>query len=616
MEQKKIDPWQFVGFFLIALILTWMLYNQSPTEETTTGDETKTEQLLEESDDTPERRAIQAHTVELSDSIQSKQLQAEYGSYANLYHPKNSDKPVTIENEKIAFSFNSKGAQISTLRLKEFDNYKQEPLYLINKNQELSYSFSTSDGKILNTADFYFTPKVVDRNGNQTITFTAAISSSQYIAFEYVLNANDYMINFSIRSEGLSRIINTREEQQITWDLKPFRNSRSIEYENRYHLLTYAFGDDKVDDLSPASSDEETEKQVHWIAYKQHFFNSILIPANPFDSALFSSESLVDTDIKDQKHTKNYKTVISLNNSGEINQNFKWYFGPTEYSTLAQYELGIEESIDFGWGIFGWINKHIFTTLFDFLSSFLPYGIAIIVMTIIVRLAMSPVTYKSYVSQVKMKVLKPEIDEINAKHKDNSVKRQQETMALYTKAGANPMSGCLPALLQLPVFYALFSFFPVAFALRQKSFLWADDLSSYDSIYDLSFNIPFYGDHISLFPILASIAIFFYTMMTAGQQSTPQQPGMPNMKVIMYLMPLMMLFFFNNYASGLSLYYFISNILTIILMLIIKNYIVNDAKILAKLEENKKKPKKKGGFSARLQKAMEEAEKQRKTKGK
>ena len=231
-------------------------------------------------------------------------------------------------------------------------------------------------------------------------------------------------------------------------------------------------------------------------------------------------------------------------------------------------------------------------------------------MTIIVRLAMSPVTYKSYVSQIKMKVLKPEVDEITKKYKDDAVKRQQETMALYNKAGANPMSGCLPALLQLPVFYALFSFFPVAFALRQKSFLWADDLSSYDSVYELPFNIPFYGDHISLFPILASVAIFFYTMMTMGQQQAPQQPGMPNMKFIMYLMPLMMLFFFNNYASGLSLYYFVSNLLTIVLMLVIKNFVISEEKIFAQIEENKKKPKKAGGFTARLQKAMEEAEKQ------
>ena len=278
--------------------------------------------------------------------------------------------------------------------------------------------------------------------------------------------------------------------------------------------------------------------------------------------------------------------------------------------------MGLEDSVPLGWGIFGWINRFIFLPLFSFLGTFFPTGIAIIVLTILVRLAMSPVTYKAYVSQIKMKVLRPEVEEINAKHKDNAVKKQQETMSLYGKAGVNPMSGCVPALLQMPVFFALFTFFPVAFTLRQKSFLWADDLSSYDSVLDLPFSIPFYGDHVSLFPILASVAIFFYTQMTTGQQAMPQQPGMPNMKVIMYLMPLMMLFFFNNYASGLSLYYFISNLITIVLMLVIKNFIVDNDKIHAQIEENKKKPKKSGGFSARLQKAMQEAEKQQRARGK
>ena len=605
MEQKKFDPWQFVGFFLIALILTWMLYNQPPVEEATNNAATQSESAAGDA----------SNAEVMSDSLQSQQLQASFGSYANLFQ-NNSSKEVGIENEKLAITFAPKGAQLSSLRLKEFNNYKEEPLYLIKENQNFNYSFTTSDGRILNTTDFYFTPKITERNGNQRVTLTAAVSTSQYIVFEYQINANDYMVDFSIRSEGMGRLINTREQQQISWDLKAFRNSRSIEYENRYHLLTYGFEDDKIDYLSGASDDEEEDKDVHWISYKQHFFNSILIPSKAFETVNFTSESLVDSDIVDQEFTKVYQTQIPVVSQGEINQNFKWYFGPTEYDTLAQYDLGLEDSIDFGWGIFGWINKYIFTPTFNFLSSFLPYGIAIIVMTILVRLVMSPVTYKSYVSQIKMKVLKPEVDEITAKYKDDSVKRQQETMALYSKAGANPMSGCLPALIQLPVFYALFSFFPVAFALREKSFLWADDLSSYDSVYELGFNIPFYGDHVSLFPILASIAIFFYTMMTAGQQAAPQQPGMPNMKVIMYIMPLMMLFFFNNYASGLSLYYFVSNVLTIVLMLVIKHFIVDDAKILTQLEENKKKPKKKSGFSARLQQAMEQAEQQKNAKRK
>ena len=605
MEEKKFDPYQFIGFILIALIMTWMLMNQQPVEEGTdavTTTETQTE-------------TAQEIAVEKNDSIQRIQLQNNFGSFADLVQDREASE-ITLENEVLSFVFSNKGGQITTAHLKGYTNYLGEPLNLVADNQSINFNFSTLDGRNLNTADLYFTPALTEVNNEKVLTLKAALNENQWIAFRYALSPNDFMMDFSILSNGMQGIINQNKAQNLSWDLKALRNSRSVEYENRYTELTYGYEGEKVNELSIAGEDEEQVEDVQWIGYKQHFFNSILIPANGIEKVDLSSESLVESEDKAQLYTKNYHALIPLKSNGELAHSFQWYFGPSEYKTLAQYELGIEKSINFGWGIFGWINKSIFIPLFGFLSSFLPFGIAIIIMTIIVRLAMSPVTYKSYVSQIKMKVLKPEVDEITKKHKDDAVKRQQETMALYNKAGANPMSGCLPALLQLPVFYALFSFFPVAFALRQKSFLWADDLSSYDSVYELPFSIPFYGDHISLFPILASVAIFFYTMMTMGQQQATQQPGMPNMKFIMYLMPLMMLFFFNNYASGLSLYYFVSNLLTIVLMLVIKNFVISEEKIFAQIEENKKKPKKAGGFTARLQKAMEEAEKQQKAKQK
>ena len=605
MEEKKFDPYQFIGFILIALIMTWMLMNQQPVEEGTEA-VTKTET---QADKTP------AVAVVKNDSIQRVELQNNFGSFADLVQEQETIE-IALENEVLSFIFSNKGGQITTAYLKGYTNYLGEPLNLVADNQSINFNFSTLDGRNLNTADLYFTPELTEVNQEKVLTLKAALNENQWIAFRYALSPNDFMVDFSILSSGMQGIINQNKPQNLSWDLKALRNSRSVEYENRYTELTYGYEGDKVNELSIAGEDEEQVEDVQWIGYKQHFFNSILIPAAGIEKVDLSSESLVESEDKTQLYTKSYHSLIPLKSNGELAHSFQWYFGPSEYKTLAQYDLGIEKSINFGWGIFGWINKSIFIPLFGFLSSFLPFGIAIIIMTIIVRLAMSPVTYKSYVSQIKMKVLKPEVDEITKKYKDDAVKRQQETMALYNKAGANPMSGCLPALLQLPVFYALFSFFPVAFALRQKSFLWADDLSSYDSVYELPFNIPFYGDHISLFPILASVAIFFYTMMTMGQQQATQQPGMPNMKFIMYLMPLMMLFFFNNYASGLSLYYFISNLLTIVLMLVIKNFVISEEKIFAQIEENKKKPKNAGGFTARLQKAMEEAEKQQKAKQK
>ena len=532
MEEKKFDPYQFIGFILIALIMTWMLMNQQPVEEGTEA-ATKIETQVETTQKVAEVK---------NDSIQRIQLQNNFGSFADLVQEREASE-ITLENEVLSFVFSNKGAQITTAYLKGYTNYLGEPLNLVADNQIINFNFSTLDGRNLNTADLYFTPELTEINNEKVLTLKAALSENQWIAFRYALSANDFMVDFSILSNGMQGIINPNKVQNLSWDLKALRNSRSVEYENRYTELTYGYEGEKVNELSIAGEDEEQVEDVQWIGYKQHFFSSILIPTGGIETVDLSSESLVESEDKTQLYTKNYHALIPLKSNGELAHSFQWYFGPSEYKTLAQYELGIEKSINFGWGIFGWINKSIFIPLFGFLSSFLPFGIAIIIMTIIVRLAMSPVTYKSYVSQIKMKVLKPEVDEITKKHKDDAVKRQQETMALYNKAGANPMSGCLPALLQLPVFYALFSFFPVAFALRQKSFLWADDLSSYDSVYELPFNIPFYGDHISLFPILASVAIFFYTMMTMGQQQATQQPGMPNMKFIMYLMPLMMLFF-------------------------------------------------------------------------
>jgi len=600
MEENKFDPYQFIGFVLIAIILTWMLYDQNPENE----------QVVLESK--KESNEIKSNIKENSDSPQLDDL----GEFSDIISLKRVNEPISIQNSKLKIKFNSLGGQIVELSLKDFTNHKGDSLYIIKNNNNFNVEFKTKDGRSFNSSDFIFEPELSTKNFKQVVTYRAKIGENKNIEFIYELSADDFMINFRIKSEGLSPVLSNDQKNKFSWNLRAFRNSKSVEYENWYTELTYGYESEKMSYLSSSSSDEDDIEKVDWIGYKQHFFNAILVPENQIKNVFFSSENLVSSEDKNQIYTKNYFSEYEFDSNGEINENFKLYFGPSEFNTLNSYNLGIEKSIYFGWGIFGWINKYIFNPLFEFLSSYFPHGISIIIMTILVRLAMSPVTYKSYVSQIKMKTLRPEVEEINNKFKNDAVKRQQETMSLYNQAGANPMSGCLPALLQLPVFYALFSFFPVAFALRQKSFLWADDLSSYDSILDLPFSIPFYGDHISLFPILASIAIFIYTMMTAGQQATPTQPGMPNMKIIIYLMPLMMLFFFNNYASGLSLYYFVSNILTIILMLVIKNYIIDDNKIRLQIEENKKRPKKSGGFSARLQRAMEQAEKQKKLKRK
>lgn len=605
MEERRFDPYQFIGFVLIAMILTWMLYVNQPEE---VASPPATPENTEAAVD-----AVETLAVPLNDSLQKINLQSTFGIFSNWMTDQGAVVQ-KIENQDLYLEVNPKGGLLNLVRLKNYTDYLDQPLELIKEgNNVFNIQFVTKDGRRLNTKDFYFTPRLSTDNRKQILSLRANIGTNQYLEFVYAIDADDFLVDFSVQSSGIASLLDSSEPALLTWETDAYRNSKSIDYEGRYTELTYGYEGDKIDYLSLSGTDEESPEEVRWVSFRQHFFSAILIPEQALAQVKVSSKSLTEDESLNEVFTKKFGLEIPLvYDSGEFKSNFEYYFGITDYKTLKSYDRDLESSIPLGWGIFGWLNRFVFLPLFGFLSAFLPHGIAIILMTVIVRLAMSPVTYKSYVSQIKMKVLRPEIEELNKKYKDNAVKRQQETMSLYNRAGANPMAGCIPALLQLPVFYALFTFFPVAFELRKKSFLWADDLSSYDSVLDLGFSIPFYGDHVSLFPILASIAIFFYTQMTTGQQAMPQQPGMPNMKVIMYLMPLMMLFFFNNYASGLSLYYFVSNLLTIFLMLVIKNYIINDDKIHAKIEENKKKPRKAGGFSARLQKAMEEAEKQKK----
>ena len=430
---------------------------------------------------------------------------------------------------------------------------------------------------------------------------------------------NEYMLDFAIRSQGLEKVVNTSKPLDLEWQLKSYRNEKSISYENRYTELVFEYEDGKDDYLNAAKDSEDDANDVSYIAFKQHLFTSILLTDTKFKTAKFKSDNLVDDEEIDTVFTKNFTAQVPLEfKNGALNYNMNWYYGPSDYTILNDYNKNLDEIMPLGWGIFGWINRYIFIPVFGFISALgVGYGIAIVLFTILVRIVMSPVTYKSYLSQAKMKVLRPEIAELNEKFKDNPMKKQQETMKLYSKAGVNPMAGCLPALMQMPIFYALFQFFPSMFDLRQKSFLWADDLSSYDSIYQLPFHIPFYGSHVSLFPILASIAIFFYMKMTTGDQamSTPPQEGMPDMgkimKIMIYISPVMMLFFFNNYASGLSLYYFISNLITIGIMLVIKNYIVKEDKIHAQIQENKTKEKKESKFQKKMREMMEQAEAQK-----
>ena len=607
MEENKIDVYQIIGFLLLIAAIFWWFNVTIPDLEKSANAENQNNAQENQSE-----IIIEKDVLDLSDISTPSNNET-----SNTIVGLKDNQEIRVENKDVVFKFNSKGGSLTQVQLKGYSNYKEEPLFIVNDNQKINLNFQTKNGYEINTSDYNFEIEQFERGNVKIVIMKLLISEFQSIAFEYKIPENGYMIDFNIISKGLSLFVNSDKKINLNWTLDAFRQAKSVDYENRYSQLLFQYDGDDTNYLSSYSDSDDSEDSVNWISYGQHFFNSILVFDSPIDNVEFNSTKLFEDQGKDVAFTKKYSSVIPLTlKSSEINSNMKWYIGPNDYDILKNYDNKIYDSIYFGWGIFGWINRFIYFPFFGFLVKYFSAGIAVILMTIVTRIVMSPVTYKTYVSQARMKVIRPEITELNEKYKNDAVKRQQETMKLYNKAGANPLLGCVPALLQLPVFYALFCFFPIAFQLRGKSFLWAEDLSSYDTIAELPFSIPFYGDHISLLPILASIAIFFYTKMSSGAQMQPTQPGMPNMKFIMYLMPVMMLFFFNNYASAFSLYYFISNILTILIMISIKYFIIDEDKIRLQVQENKNRPRKQNRFQRKMQEMMDEAERQRKLQGK
>ena len=626
MEQKKFDFNSLFGFLLIGGILVWMLYLNQPTEEELQERariEAAAQENVESEENTADKPLAEVASepqtsVRSGDSLAYENLRNRLGSFAySGTLPSATDDITVFENDVLYLEVSNKGGYISKALLKNFTKYDSIPIYLINDgNAFLNLQFS-AENRTLNTQELYFEPTLTRNGGDQVLSMKLKTSESGFIEYRYTLHPGEYMMDFAINSQGLDGILSTSQPIYLDWQLKGFRHAKSIQYENRYTRLTYEYENEKHSKLSPSGDDQEVEKDVAWMNFRQHFFSSMLLTDTPFKEVTLKSEDLVHDEAVDTVYTKKYDARMLLEpKNGALSYNMNMYYGPSDYQIFKKYGRNLDEAMPLGWGIFGMINKYIIIPLFAFLTDFLPAGIAIIVLTILIKLLLSPVQYKQYLSQAKLKVLKPEMDAIKEKFKGNNVKIQQETMKLQTSAGASPLKGCLPALLQIPVFYALFTFFPSAFDLRQKSFLWADDLSSYDTIAELPFHIPFYGDHVSLFPILASIAIFVYMMMTTGQtMQQQQQPGMPNMKFLMYLSPLFMLVFFNNYASGLSLYYLVSNLITIGIMLVIKNFILDEEKIHAKIQVKKAQPRKQNKFQRKMAEMMEQAEEQ-KRKGK
>ena len=635
MEQKKLDFNSIIGFALIFVIVIWMVYKNQPTNEELAAEKAKKEQVqAEQKAKQIATKAIVATTADTisNDSIKIKKLEGALGSFAySATLPSAKEEFTIIENDLVKLKISNKGGYIAEATLKNFEKFNKgsgELVELIkNSNANFNLQLQTKDNRVLNTKELFFEPTLTKVGENQILSMKLKASNVAFLEYKYVLKPNNYMLDFDVRSEGLNTVLNTTKPMDLEWNLKSYRNEKSISYENRYTEIYFEHDDKKIDYAGTGKSEEETQEEVTYIAFKQHFFASILLTKTPFKTAKLQSTDLVNDQTIDTVFTKQFKAVLPLAfSNGELDYKMNWYYGPADYKLLSNYDKNLDGIISLGWGIFGWINKLIFIPLFGLLGSYMGLGIAIILFTILIKLAMSPITFKSFLSQAKMKVLRPEIMEIGEKFQKDPMKKQQETMKLYNKAGVNPMAGCIPALIQLPFMYASFQFFPSAIELRQKSFLWADDLSSFDNIVSWKQNIPListiYGNHVSLFALLAAIAIFFYMKMTSGDQvmAQPQQDGMPDMgkimKIMIYVSPVMMLIFFNNYGSGLSLYNFISNLITIGIMVVIKRYIIDGDKIHAQIQENKLKPKTESKFQKKMREMMEQAEEQKAKKAK
>ena len=627
-----------IGMLLIGVLFVGYFFYTKPSEEemaemkrSAAAERDSIAQLVENQAQIAEpitRNQPNEITPAMRDSIvQNDSLQVVQNNQFGVFSGAGfgEDKTFTIENDLIKLTLSSKGGAPQDVLLKNFKTYTQKDLYLFKKDSSKFVLNFFAGNQMLSTDKLYFKlvhgqQNVDATNGEKKITLRLESSVGKYIDYVYTLKPNSYAVDFDIVINGLEQeLAANRNYLTLDWSIYTPQQEKGAKNENQYSQIYYKYYQDETNYLSNmGDAEEDLKTKVQWIAYKDQFFSSILIAKDYFSNAKLNSLEIYETV---PGYIKKYDASIGIPFISASTQTlpFQFYFGPNDYDLLKELsqvdektDLQIDIILDLGWGIFGWINKYVIIKIFNFLSSFMSnYGLIILVMTFIIKIFLFPLTFKSYMSTAKMKVLKPQIDEINEKiSKDKSMERQQATMALYKKAGVNPMGGCLPMVLQMPILFAMFRFFPVSIQLRQQSFLWADDLSSYDSILDLPFTIPWYGDHISLFTLLMTASTIIYTKMQSSMN--PQSNAMPGMQTMMYMMPLMFLFFLNSYASGLSYYYFVANVITFSQMFLIK-YFVDDQKVLAKLEASKKKPvKKKSGWQARLEDMAKQKQQQKK----
>jgi YidC/Oxa1 family membrane protein insertase len=623
-----------IGIALIFLILIGGSYFNRPSEEQIAAakraqDSIELIRIEKEKADLFAKQNQEAKSTIIdsspNDSIISQEgnlRKEKFGVFANASVGK--EKFYTIENNLLKVSFSNKGGRIYSVELKNYKTFDGKPLVLFEgTTSKFGMSFFVQNRSV-ETESFFFTPsdstpssvlngpKVKigregiekfnssDKGDSKSISMKLIAGDGRYLEYKYSLKYNSYIVGFEVNTRGMNNIITANSKYlNFNWNMEIPRQERQSKMgEDNYSTIYYKYQDDDVEKLSTGKSGEESLRtKTKWISFKQLFFASTLIAEDAFPTV----DIKTDLTPADPRYVGRFNADVAIPYEGKDSESIKmrFYFGPSHYTTLKQYDLAMENQINLGYVIIRQVNQWLIIPTFNFLRKYISnFGIIILMLTILIKLLIFPFTYKSYHSQAKMKALKPEIDEINAKFgKDKPMDKQQATMALYKKAGVNPLGGCLPMLFQMPVLLAMFFFFPTSIELRQQSFLWATDLSTFDSIWNLPFTIPFYGNHVSLFCLLMTITTIISTYMNSQTQNTEAMPGM---KTMMYIMPVMFLFILNSYASGLSYYYFLANIFTIGQIYVFRMMIDED-KIRAQIILNKKKPIVKSKFQQKLE---------------
>ena len=514
---------------------------------------------------------------------------------------------LTLSNDKMEIAFTTRGAQPYSVKLLDYVKYDSSSLYLIPP-QASEFNVNVFAGESVDTKEFVFDVAEVS---DSSIVMRLPFAQGGYIQQKYVLSQGSYMVHNELSFVGMDSVIPSRVSSvDLNWKTVVPRLEKGYKNEKQYSKIDYYVpGEKSPEDMGNGKNESKRlDAKFDWVAFQQQFFSSILTAPEGFESGEFGVEYFPEDDVDRNLMTcsAHARAGVDMMKAGDKVIPFDFYFGPNHYHTLKSYDRKYEKIIPLGGWLVGWISRFIIIPCFDLLGRFISnYGLIILIMTILLKIVISPLTIKSYMSSAKMSALKPEMDKINEKYpkQEDAMKKQQATMELYQRAGVKPLGGCLPMLLQFPILWAMFRFFPASIELRQKSFLWADDLSAYDSIWDFGFNIPLFGDHLSLFALLMAVSMFLYSKMTSSQMSNdPQMASMKFMSV--WLMPIMMLFICNNLSSGLSYYYFISNLLTMLQTFIIKKWVVKPEKILAQVEASKGKPLPKSKWQQRLEEAQ------------